>query len=51
MIITKDRIQCLYRKLEIAEWKQYARTLRQIGFRIKFELNETKDIEYEKKNE
>jgi SNF2 family DNA or RNA helicase len=49
MIITKYRIQCLYRKLEIAEWKQYARTLRQIGFRIKFELNETKDIEYEKK--
>ncbi|ATZ80413.1 DEXDc helicase [Bodo saltans virus] len=49
MMIVKYRIQCLLRKLEIAEWKQYAKVLHQLGYRIKFELNDTKDIEYEKK--
>jgi SNF2 family DNA or RNA helicase len=34
------RLKRLYRKLEIAEWKQYARCLRKIGYRIRFELDD-----------
>ena len=32
-------IKRLYRKLEIAEWKQYARGLRKMEYRIKFDLH------------
>lgn len=38
------RIKCLHRRLDIAEWKQYARILRskksKFGFSLKFELEE-----------
>lgn len=38
--LVQYKIKRLHRKLEIAEWKQYARCLRKIGYRIKFELEE-----------
>jgi SNF2 family DNA or RNA helicase len=46
--LSQYRIKRLNRKLEIAEWKQYARILKKIGFRIKFELENLNDIEDEK---
>lgn len=46
--IIKYRIECLNRRLEIAEWKQYARTLRHMDYRVKFELEDTINEKYEK---
>jgi SNF2 family DNA or RNA helicase len=42
------RLKCLDRKLEIAEWKQYARCLRKLGYRIKFELDDMNNNDDEK---
>jgi SNF2 family DNA or RNA helicase len=47
MKLAQCRLKCLERKLEIAEWKQYARCLRKIGFRIKFELDIDNKLEKE----
>jgi SNF2 family DNA or RNA helicase len=46
--IIKYRIECLNRRLEIAEWKQYARTLRHMGYRVKFALEDNINEKYEK---
>lgn len=45
--VMQYKIKCLQRKLKIAEWKQYARCLRQIGYKVKFELDDDIDEKYE----
>jgi SNF2 family DNA or RNA helicase len=42
------RIKRLNRKLEIAEWKQYARCLRKMNYRIEFDLDDEMNEEEEK---
>jgi SNF2 family DNA or RNA helicase len=46
--LSQCRLKCLYRKLEIAEWKQYARCLRKMGYRVKFELDDNESDKAEK---
>jgi SNF2 family DNA or RNA helicase len=38
MTLAQCRLKCLHRKLEIAEWKQYAKCLRKLEYRVKFDL-------------
>lgn len=38
--LSQCRLKCWEWKLEIAEWKQYARALRKLGYRVKFELDD-----------
>jgi SNF2 family DNA or RNA helicase len=46
--VIKYRLECEYRKLEIAEWKQYARVLRNKGYSVKYELKDKNNDKYEK---
>lgn len=48
MVLMQYKIKKLCRKLEIAEWKQYVRCLRKMGYRVKFMIEDVNE-EYEEK--
>lgn len=46
--VIKYRLECEYRKLEIAEWKQYVRVVRNKGYNVKYALEDKNNDKYEK---